>query len=195
MDNLRLMVDGSGSGGGGSLPAGPTLTTLTPATLPVGSPTTSISIAGTGFVAGCAAHIGANFQPATFISATLEMAPMPGDAMLAPGTLNVTVVNPGTAHSNSKPFTVTAAGAQQAQVLSISPTSAETGCEDVEVTITGTGFTEDSAPTFGGTVLDVEFVSDTELRVTIPAALLATPGSRQLHVGPSYKVFQILESS
>jgi hypothetical protein len=80
-------------------------------------------------------------------------------------------------------------------VTGIDPSQATAGCEDVTVTITGTGFTEGLAATFGGQGVETTYVSDTELTIVIPAELLQTPGGKQVRVGSSYKLFSVIEGT
>jgi hypothetical protein len=80
-----------------------------------------------------------------------------------------------------------------AALSSIDPSSAPAGSGDTEVCVFGSGFNDAAGATFGGHDVDFTRVSDTELRVTVPAALLTAVGNRQLRVGSSYKLFSITE--
>jgi hypothetical protein len=115
------------------------------------------------------------------------------------------VANPATAWTSGQHITVNGfqfswtgsfwvAGSPAAfSLTSIEPSSVEEGCQDdLLVTIYGTGFTDGLQAALSGTDLETEFVSDTELHVVIPAALLTTVGNKQLHIGSSYKVFKVL---
>jgi hypothetical protein len=79
-------------------------------------------------------------------------------------------------------------------VDSIDPNSVEAGCQDdLVIVVLGTNFTQELAATFGGGAVDTLFVSSTELRLTVPAALLQTAGHKQVRVGRSWKQFSITE--
>jgi hypothetical protein len=65
---------------------------------------------------------------------------------------------------------------------SLSPASVVAGAASFTLTLTGKGFAAGSLVTFDGTYLPVDEVSSTELRVTVPAALVATAGNYQVAV-------------
>ncbi len=83
-------------------PPPPTLTSLTPASGPVG---TSVTLAGTGFSPGMSAQFGAATASPTVSSTTSATAAVP--ATLSAGAVNVSV-KVGTQTSNTRSFTVTA---------------------------------------------------------------------------------------
>jgi hypothetical protein len=63
-------------------------------------------------------------------------------------------------------------------IISLSPSTAIAGSSNLALTITGTGFEPTSTVTFGSTTLTPTNVNGTtQLMVTIPASLLANPGS------------------
>jgi hypothetical protein len=66
----------------------------------------------------------------------------------------------------------------------LSPASADAGSGELQATLTGSGFHRSSYVQTTGyySTLQPTFVSETELRVTVPAYLLATPGSFTLSV-------------
>lgn len=86
----------------------PSLTTLSPASLPSGSPTTTLTLTGQKFVTGATVQFGATALVSTFVSATSLTAVIPVALLTAKGTMSVTVENPapGGGASNSLSFTI-----------------------------------------------------------------------------------------
>jgi hypothetical protein len=73
-------------------------------------------------------------------------------------------------------FTPAPKGKDPAIEVRVADISPEHGAEQDEITITGTGFTEVEAVTFGGVqASDVRRVSDTELKVKVPAGARSGP--------------------
>jgi hypothetical protein len=86
----------------------PALTSLNPTTATVGSQAFTLTVAGTGFVAGSQVYWNGSARPTAFAGNTqLQVAISASDVTIT-GTLSVTVVNPmpGGGTSNALPFTV-----------------------------------------------------------------------------------------
>lgn len=86
----------------------PSITTLSPASAPSGSPATTLTITGQQFVSGAIVRFGVTGLTTTFVNATQLTALIPATALTANGTMPVTVENPapGGGASNSLPFTI-----------------------------------------------------------------------------------------
>jgi large repetitive protein len=127
---------------------------------------TSITISGTGFLAGATARIGGT--PATsvvVVNATTITAVTPPHTA---GLVDVVVTNIDT-QSGTLPGSFTYNAAPSPTVTSASPTTGTTG-GGTAVTITGTNFASGATVTFGGTAASsVQFVSATQLVATTPA--------------------------
>jgi hypothetical protein len=102
-------------------------------------------------------------------------------AAAAAHTLSVTTAAPGGGTSGGATFTVFPV--PPAPVLaSMSPTSVGAGSAGLTLTVTGSLFAANSRVVVDGTARTTTFVSSTTLRVTIPAADLATVGTRSIMV-------------
>jgi hypothetical protein len=168
VDNLRLMVDGSGGA-----PPAPVKGSAKPGDTFPNEPTITASDALN------AAKLG----PLGYVASPLT----------AWTTGQHITVNGFNFYWNGTAWTAGSAALAEFSLTSIDPNSVEEGCQDdLLVTIYGTGFTDGLQAALSGTDLETEFVSDTELHVVVPAALLTTVGNKQLHIGPSYKVFKVL---
>ena len=68
-------------------------------------------------------------------------------------------------------------------LTAIHPATISQGAADTEITLTGDGFVDKSEVRWAGTKLDQStFVSATQLKATVPAAKLTTPGSFEVTV-------------
>jgi hypothetical protein len=88
----------------------PALNTLSPSTATAGGPAFTLTVNGTNLVSGAEVRWNGAARSTTFVSATQVRAAITAADIAAPGTAQVTVVNPGTSPSNALPFTVAAPG-------------------------------------------------------------------------------------
>jgi subtilisin family serine protease len=107
----------------------------------------------------------------TYVSSTMLTATVPEG--IAPGTHDVTVVNPRAGHPSgtlSDGFTIIG----PPTVTAISPDRQCVGAAAMEVTVTGTDFEPTSLVTIGSTsLLGVTYVNSTTLTATVPEGMLA----------------------
>jgi hypothetical protein len=114
------------------------------------------------------------------------------DDVADPGTAEITVFNPlpGGGESNAVTFTVHDPDEQNPDptIVSVSPTTVDSGGPNVDLIVNGTGFISDSQifwrPALGGSPFAAEttFVSSTRLTATIPASEIGPPGGAQVTV-------------
>jgi len=93
--------------------AGTSLLSLNPPYIQAGGPDVTLSIGGSGFVPGGTVILGGASLATTYIDSTRI------SAVAAVGSVNVTVLNPGSAASSAITFTVSAASLTQPVVLSV----------------------------------------------------------------------------
>jgi hypothetical protein len=84
--------------------------------------------------------------------------------------------------STDKTFTTAPAPVATANLTAISPVSTRANRE-IELIATGTNFTGSNVILLDGVIMPTTFISSTELRATISAANLATPGLKYIEVG------------
>lgn len=86
----------------------PSITTLSPASLPSGSPNQTLTVTGQQFVNGAIVQFGTTALVTTIVSTTQLTATIPAALLTAKGTIPVTVENPmpGGGTSNSLSFTI-----------------------------------------------------------------------------------------
>jgi hypothetical protein len=73
----------------------PTLSSLSPASVLVGSGTFALTVNGSGFLASSTVHWNGAALPTTYVSATQLSAQVPASDVASIGSANITVVNPG----------------------------------------------------------------------------------------------------
>ncbi|MEZ0579117.1 IPT/TIG domain-containing protein [Nocardioides sp. MH1] len=159
----------------------PAITSISPSSGPI-TGGTEVTITGTGFSAATAVDFGSgHVTDFTIDSDTQITATAPPSTSIRDRHIWVTTPNGVSEATSSDLFTYT--GTAPA-ISRISPaTGPLTG--STEVTITGTGFTDTTAVTFGtaGPAQDVHIDSDTQLTVTAPDA--STAGVRNVRVTTS----------
>ena len=171
----------------------PVITALEPSSVVAGSGDLALTVRGNNFQAPRAPHNGAEVHwgrvvlVAHFVSATMLTATVPARLLATPGTEQVSVNNifDGTV-SAGVTFTITA---PLPTITSISPSSAVAGSGDLTLTVNGDHFVPDAPPIQGSRIVwnyqpvgTTVYVSATQLKTTIPAAKLTTPGTAQLYV-------------
>jgi uncharacterized protein (TIGR03437 family) len=161
-------------------PVNPIILSFSPASADMGGPDFNLTINGSGFLS--AAAVWWDLLPLTtnFISATRLTASVPARLIAAPGSASVKVVNPGGATSSVMTFSITASA--RPAISSLSPASATAGGAAFTLSINGTGFVFGAAAQWNGSPLTTTFVSATELRASVPANLIAVPGSASVTV-------------
>ena len=164
-----------------------TLSSMAPASLAAGGPGITIQVNGSGFAYGCTAQWNGTAISTSVINATQLSVQIPAALTAVPGSGSITVINPGAAASNALTFTVTA---QNANVRSLSPTSAVAG--GPALTLGVNGFPNSSfsggaifpgaVVQWNGTPLATTYVSSYELTAQVPASLIATPGTANVTI-------------
>ena len=159
----------------------PTLTSIAPASSTVGGAAFTLTLTGTGFVAGATVNFGASpvITPSS-VTSTQIVATIPAADISTAGTVNVTVTNPaGGGTSNAQTFTI---NNPAPTATSLSPTSATAGGAAFTLTVNGTGFVSTSVVKFNGATKTTTFVSATQLTAAITAADIATAGTATVTV-------------
>jgi uncharacterized protein (TIGR03437 family) len=85
----------------------PSITNTAPNGAAAGGPALTLTINGSGFVAGSSVQWNGSALLTTFVSATQLTASVPASLIAVPGSASITVVNPGGIASNATTFTIT----------------------------------------------------------------------------------------
>jgi hypothetical protein len=154
----------------------PAITSLSPASVAVGSGAQTLTIIGTGFVSTSTVSYNGSSHTPTFGSSTQLTLALASTDVSTAGTFPVTVTNPapGGGTSNSVNFTV---GNPIPAITSLSPTSAAVGSGAQTLTINGTGFMSTSMVSYNGSSRTPAFVNSTQLTVLLTDADVSTAGT------------------
>src|SRR6202043_3210925 len=161
--------------------SGPTLSSIAPTIATVGGAAFTLTLTGTGFVAGATVNFGSNpaITPSS-VTSTQIVATVPAADIATAGTVNVTVTNPAAGGtSNAQTFTINNPAPTE---TSISPTTATAGGAAFTLTVNGTGFVSTSVVKFNGAAKTTTFVNATQLTAAITAADIATAGTATVTV-------------
>jgi 6-phosphogluconolactonase (cycloisomerase 2 family) len=159
----------------------PTLTSIAPSALGAGGPATTLTATGSSFIQGSVVRIQGFARRTTFVSPTELSAALYASDLAAPGTFEVTVLNPGPGGGLSEPQTLTVS-APAPGVTGIAPSSARAGSPGFILTVTGTGFLPVSTVRWNDASRPTSYRSPTELRASISAADLVSAGTAQVTV-------------
>jgi len=159
----------------------PTLTTLNPTSVAGGAAGFTLSLSGTGFVAGSVARWNGAARATTVTSATQATASISSADVASAGTAQVTMFSPtpGGGTSNALPFTILQPNPLPT-VTTLSPCGAVAGAAGFTLTISGTNFIASSTVKLGTTSLTVTGQTATSLTATVPPAAIATAPSTNL---------------
>lgn len=165
---------GSGSGGGGSQTTNPlpAVASLSPSSAVVGSAGVTLTIAGSNFLSSSTVTWNGAAVSSTYESASSLTAEIPASDLSSVGTGKIAVVNPapGGGTSGSLSFTINAAPNPSPTLSSISPMSAYIGISSLTLTLSGSGFVNDSQVLWNGAAMATTYSSATQLEATIPGS-------------------------
>jgi YVTN family beta-propeller protein len=154
----------------------PTIVTVTPASMPLGSGALTITVEGTNYTDKTQATLG----PETgTISGNIATFHLTATETANPATLyGVITTPPPGGGSASFVFNILNAAPK---ITGFSPAQAISGSPSATVQVTGSNFRQDSQITVDGAPIATQFGSATALTGTIPGALLSDP--RDVHIG------------
>ncbi|MBS2020591.1 MAG: IPT/TIG domain-containing protein [Deltaproteobacteria bacterium] len=156
------------------------VSSLTPASATVGLTTPlTLSVTGTGFVPASIVRFNGATLATTFKSATSLDATIPAATLVDAGKFSVTVSNAVDVVSMPTSFEVRN---PTPTTTSLTPATVTEGAAATAVTINGSGFTKASEVLASGTPLATTYLGATQLRVTLPATMLATARTLSLVV-------------
>ncbi|MFN7944200.1 MAG: hypothetical protein U0Z53_02390 [Blastocatellia bacterium] len=158
----------------------PSLASLSPNTASAGSAGFTLTVNGAGFVSGSTVRWNASSRRTTFISSTQLTATISSADVATAGSAIVSVISPapGGGTSNSLSFTISSAPSNPIPTLtSLSPNATLAGSDDLTLTVNGANFISGAKVRWNGNDRPTTFVSDTQLKATIPATDLVSAGT------------------
>ena len=170
---LLLAMAAASLGWGQNAPT-PSISSLSPTSVPAGSGAYTLIVFGTNLGAGSGVSfsgISLATVPDPYFAGALDVA-VPAGLLGSPAVYNVQVTNPGPLVSNIVTFFVYAPS-----IASLSTTSLPAGSPGFVLTLTGANFLPGSQVTFNGIVL-TSVIGDGSptINADVPASLLVTPG-------------------
>jgi len=190
--DVAVGVTSPGPGGGDSGtvtfrvsdPTVPVITAVLPASVPVGSGPVTLTVSGTGFRDGSTIEWNGVAVPTVPVDSATLQATLDSSYWVDARIVPVTVSNPFPATATSAPVIVSVTNPVPT-LTGVSPTSVVMGSGDLTITLTGSGFVDNSTPStvlFNGSALSTAFVDSGTLTAVIPATLLRSPTTATLTV-------------
>jgi hypothetical protein len=167
-------------------PGAPSISRVSPNPVPVGTPAFTLTVYGSGFVAGSAVQWNGMSKNTRYISATELEADILASDLVIPGVFIVRVVNPA---SYEDPWHEAASLADLTQGISVvtspvpiitrlTPSSAVAGGSGFQLTIDGYGFVKDTTwIQWNEKKALATFKSATQVTIDVPAADIAGEGT------------------
>jgi len=159
----------------------PTLTSLNPAQVTIGSPATTITLSGTGYVGGSTVTLDGASIAATYISTTQLQVTAPAATLAITGGHGFVVSNPIPGGGSSAGASLTVAYPAPT-IASLSPNAVAMGAAGFTLSIAGSGFQPVSTVQWNGSALTTTYVSGGSLTAVVPASDLAAGGDATVTV-------------
>jgi len=163
----------------------PNITSLSPPTVYVDSPSTTITINGTGFLASSVASLqsypNTTSLPTTFVSATQIKAKVPDTVLSSQGQISLYVTNPAPGGGAGSSGTLQVI-APEPTVNNLSPTSIVAGTASEAILINGQNFGSGAKVQWNGTSIPTTYLNSGQLQIQPTTTELADAGIVQLTV-------------
>lgn len=169
----------------------PSIVSLSPASLVVGSAATTLTLNGSGFLPTTVLQINGATRAATYVSSSQMTVGLTTTDLATVASLAITTQNPlpGGGLSAAAKFAVTAKSAATPVITTVSPTSFLVGSNSSNLYVYGTSLTSTSKVQWNGTALTTNLITSTSMYGTttylvaqVPGSLLATAGTVSITV-------------
>jgi hypothetical protein len=157
----------------------PTLSLISPDTLPSGSGPTQLVATGGNFASSSTVRLNGSSIPTQFQGSTSLVATIPAPLLASPTTYSVDVLTPGQGTSPSLVLTV---GNPVPVLAGISPASHLAGSPSFALSLTGSSFVPGAEVRWNGIPIGASFVSSTQLQAYVDASLLLVAGPAAIQV-------------
>lgn len=160
----------------------PNITSLSPPTVYLNSPSTTISINGSGFLSSTLAFLQNNNTqlPTTFVSATQIKTQIPDTVLSNTGAVGIYVSNPPP--GGGAAFTSLEVVSPEPTIGDVSPTSIVAGTASEAILVNGSNFMSGAKVEWNGTSIPTTYLSSSQLQAQPTTTELATAGIFQLSV-------------
>lgn len=160
----------------------PAITSISPSTVAVGSPITTITVNGSGFASTAIVRAGSTNLTTTFVSETQLTGRVPASELTTARTLNITVMNPSPINRTSNSVPLTVSNNVAPTITSLNPNSVAANSPGFTLTITGTNFVGTSFVRVNANPVATTFIDSTRLTVPISASQIMTAGTISITV-------------
>jgi IPT/TIG domain-containing protein len=150
----------------------PSLSSIVPNVVAIGSSAISLTVYGSGFVVNSSVLVNGSARTTHYVSGRQLTADLPSSDFAAAGSLTITVFNPAPGGGTSGRLALVVKALPAISFLQ--PCGLVAGAGAFTLTINGANFASGVTASFGGTSVAVTFVSSTQLTAAIPSALVAT---------------------
>jgi hypothetical protein len=154
----------------------PTVSTLAPSSVLVGSPAGTIAVTGTNFVSGITLAVNGSPRTTTYVSDTQLTASLTADDYSSAAPLLLNAVNPQPGGGASGTIALVVANPAPT-IASLSPSALNAGSAATIVDITGAGFVAGTGVLVNGASRPATVIGATAMKVALTAADLANAGS------------------
>lgn len=179
---------GGGTSGPASLyidaaPPAPTVTSVSPSSVPAGVGATPVTVTGAYFVNTSTVLVDGVARPTTYVSSTSLTALLPGTDFTSAGTRAISVFTPSPGGGTSGTVNLTVSAAPDVpSITSITPTSRPVNGGQITLTVIGANFVNGSTVHVDGSSRSTAFGSLNQLTATLPASDFLSAGSRAITV-------------
>ena len=160
----------------------PNITSLSPPTVYVDSPTTKITINGSGFLPSTLAYVQTSNTPlpTKYVSATKITTEVPNTALLNTEAVGLSVTNP--APGGGSAFTTLQVVSPEPSISNVSPVSIVAGTASEPILVEGQNFMAGAKVQWNGVSIATTYLSSSQLQFRPTKTELATAGIVQLAV-------------
>jgi serine/threonine-protein kinase len=162
-------------------PSAPAIGSLRPTSVNAGEAGFVLRVSGTGFQPGATVDWGGTHLSTTVEGATAIRAAVPAKLIAKSGSVAVTVTNPGDVASSAVTFTVNSL-APAPTVSGLNPSTVTAGAAAFTLTVSGSNFVHGASVQWNGSPLATTVAGTAQLRVEVPASLIANAGNVRLMV-------------
>ncbi|HRJ32020.1 MAG TPA: matrixin family metalloprotease [Fimbriimonadaceae bacterium] len=164
-----------------SLNQQPTVSSLSPPSVIVGSPSFSLTVTGTNFVPGTTVRWNSSNRTTTYVNPTTIVATILTNDVVTTGNYLITVASPPPGGGTSNPFNFLVLNPVPT-INSISPSSGLAGGPTFTLTVTGTGFVSSTSVRWNNSSIATNVISSTHLTATVGSSQLTQAGTVQVAV-------------
>jgi hypothetical protein len=152
----------------------PSITSISPSNVTVGSGNVTITVAGGSFASTAVVRLNNVAIATTFVSEKQLTAVVPSSELTSPRSINVTVFNPHPFNKTSNTVTLQVSAALPPSISALDPNSVVAGSDGFTLAVVGTNFAANSIIRIDNVSAATTFVNSSRLTTEISASRIAT---------------------